>query len=192
MSKGYDHRGRRTYKGAVCALTILQDLGELRPEDIIEGVVKILTTIEGLKDRYARRYTKQMIGRLCDQGFIEVIKMKGAVFNVLTERGKKKLAQLKLGNFKGLQSPWDGKWRMLVFDIEEESRHERNLLRNELKEQGFVRLQNSVWVYPHECYDYVALLKTSFSLGDEVLYAVVEKLENDNHLLKHFGLRPRS
>ena len=41
---------------------------------------------------------------------------------------------------------WDGKWRIVVFDIPEKNRTIRELFRNRLKEWNFVRWQRSVWV----------------------------------------------
>ncbi len=43
---------------------------------------------------------------------------------------------------------WDGKWRMVVFDLPEEKRSLRNELRRELRTARFGGLQGSVWVSP--------------------------------------------
>lgn len=44
--------------------------------------------------------------------------------------------------------PWDGKWRMVLFDIPEKDRRLRDLLRRHLGAGHFGYLQNSVWVSP--------------------------------------------
>jgi phenylacetic acid degradation operon negative regulatory protein len=44
--------------------------------------------------------------------------------------------------------PWDGNWRMAVFDLPEEKRSVRNMLRKELRAAGFGCLQGSVWLSP--------------------------------------------
>lgn len=43
---------------------------------------------------------------------------------------------------------WDGLWRLVLFDIAEENRVLRNLLRRKLKSLGFIMFQKSVWVTP--------------------------------------------
>lgn len=53
---------------------------------------------------------------------------------------------------------------------------------------GFARLQDSVWVYPYDCEDVMALLKADLKLGAAMLYMVVEHIENDTHLRKQFSL----
>lgn len=44
--------------------------------------------------------------------------------------------------------PWDGTWRLVLFDVPESRRGIRNKLRRYLSEHGFGYLQNSVWVTP--------------------------------------------
>lgn len=44
--------------------------------------------------------------------------------------------------------PWDGRWRMVVFDVAEVDRTVRQKLRRTLREAGLGRLQDSVWISP--------------------------------------------
>ena len=64
----------------------------------------------------------------------------------------------------------------------------RDRLRITMRGLGFARLQNSVWVYPYDCEDLMALLKADLKLGVAVLYMVVEHIENDKHLRAQFAL----
>lgn len=45
--------------------------------------------------------------------------------------------------------PWDGYWRMVLFDIGEEQAAQRDRLRRYLRSQGFGYLQHSVWIAAH-------------------------------------------
>jgi len=47
------------------------------------------------------------------------------------------------------ERPWDGLWRLVLFDIPEERRADRRHLRRYLRSRGFGYLQNSVWLSPH-------------------------------------------
>ena len=88
-----------------------------------------------------------------------------------------------------MQPPrWDGKWRLVVFDIREYKRAVRDKVRNELSAFGFRRLQQSVWVYPYDCEEMVVLLKADHRIGREVLYITAGKIENDLWLRSEFGL----
>lgn len=48
---------------------------------------------------------------------------------------------------------WDGKWRVVVWDIPEQKRIIRNLFRRNLKKWGFKNLQKSVWVSKKDVYE---------------------------------------
>ena len=78
---------------------------------------------------------------------------------------------------------------MLIFDIKEQRRYGRDRLRLILKQIGFKQVQRSVWVYPYDCEDLMALLKADLKLGISVLYMVVEHIENDKHLRAQFALK---
>jgi hypothetical protein len=49
-------------------------------------------------------------------------------------------------------------------------------------------MQDSVWIFPYDCEELVALLKADFKVGKDLLYMVVEKIENDHALRLHFNL----
>ncbi len=83
---------------------------------------------------------------------------------------------------------WDGKWRVVVFDVWENTRSKRDALRYEIKNFGFIQLQRSVWIYPHECWGFIELLKTNLSFGKNIRYMVLEKLDHDDKLRKFFKL----
>lgn len=107
----------------------------------------------------------------------------------LTQKGEQALRHLELHDF-ALKRPkrWDGKWRVLIFDIPEKKRRLRDRVRQTLSMIGFVRLQHSVWIYPYDCEDFITLLKADFHIGKDVLYLVVEALEYDVSFRKQFGL----
>ncbi len=86
------------------------------------------------------------------------------------------------------QKKWDGKWRVLIFDIPEKNRRLRDRIREMLRHLGFVRLQDSVWVFPYNCEDLVALLKSEWRIGYKMRYMVVQELEGEASLKRDFGL----
>ncbi|OGB73290.1 CRISPR-associated endonuclease Cas2 [candidate division Kazan bacterium RIFCSPHIGHO2_01_FULL_44_14] len=62
----------------------------------------------------------------------------------------------------------DGKWRVVVFDIPEKLRQNRNVFRHHLINLGFRMKQQSVWVSPLPCEDLVALVVKYHGLGQFV------------------------
>lgn len=137
-----------------------------------------------------KRYINKVVARLEEKGLMEIRKNpQGLPLARLTEKGKAELARYELGNLQ-LPKPkrWDGKYRIIIFDIKEWKRRVRDELRDWLENLGFIRLQNSVWVYPHECQEIIALLKSHFHIGKEVLYITAENIENDKWLRREFSL----
>lgn len=80
--------------------------------------------------------------RLREKGFIETDKTDvGKLILKLTDTGRD-ILMLEGGE----PEEWDGKWRVVVFDIPEQKRIIRNLFRRNLKKWGFKHLQKSVWI----------------------------------------------
>jgi len=135
------------------------------------------------------RQTNRSFYYLKEKGYIALEEKEGTKFVCLTEKGKKKLAQYQRHeiSFKKPRQ-WDRKWRVVIFDIKEKRRSVRNKLRAELQNIGFVRLQNSVWVFPYDCEEMLVMLKADIRIGKDVLYLVSEHIENDAYLKKIFNL----
>lgn len=110
----------------------------------------------------------------------------------LTQRGESELKLLEAKDWKEMKpKKWDGRWRVLIFDIPEKRKILREKVRNTLFSVGFVRLQDSVWMYPYDCEDFINLLKADFKVGKDLLYMIVDSLENDRDFRKIFGLPRR-
>ncbi|MCF7675798.1 MAG: hypothetical protein K9N23_21715 [Akkermansiaceae bacterium] len=76
----------------------------------------------------------------------------------LTEKG---LAAGKAGWDPGSRwsRPWDGKWRMVLFDLPETERQLRDQLRKSLSRSGFGCMQRSVWISPDPMTELAAQLR---------------------------------
>ena len=86
------------------------------------------------------------------------------------------------------QKKWDKKWRVIVFDIPEKKRRIRDQIRHLFNKSGIYKLQDSVWVYPYDCEDIITLLKSDLGIGKNLLYLIVDELENDKYLREHYSL----
>ena len=141
-------------------------------------------------EKYNLKYRmKSVAGRLAAKGYVEWIERDGKKYLRITPAGRKAFTfeQAKVA-LKNQKKKWDGRWRMVVFDIPERRSHIRARLRAVMCEIGFVRLQDSVWVYPYDCEDFIALLKAEIKIGKDVLYAIVDTIEHDKGLRLQFKL----
>ncbi len=156
------------------------------------NALQILRILDGGKAR--RQNPKYLFGnsfeKLLGKGFIRVEKTASGKFVRLTEYGKRALAEMiaKQPDQRKHRS-WDGRWRVVIYDIRDSRKTTRQKLMRTIREFGFVRLQDSVWVYPYDSEALLVLLKSYLKTGKEILYMVVEKIEGDETLRKHFDLR---
>lgn len=89
----------------------------------------------------------QGLKRLRERGLIDFIDDDKLAYR-LTDLGKQKAVwESVMWDTK----KWDGKWRVVVFDIPEKRRQARNLLRGSLKRWGFIPWQQSVWATKKNC-----------------------------------------
>ncbi|MDZ4226882.1 MAG: CRISPR-associated endonuclease Cas2 [Patescibacteria group bacterium] len=107
----------------------------------------------------------------------------------LTPKGERELRMLTLDEVRPRPRRWDKKWRVLIFDIPEYRKSLRDKVRRTLESIGFIRLQDSVWIYPYDCEDFITLLKADFRIGKDILYMIVDSIENDRVFREYFGLR---
>lgn len=98
---------------------------------------------------YSRKKYRDLIGRLQRLNLIQRTVLAGAVNFRLTAAGQKRL----LNDFPVLKltgKTWDGFWRVVMFDVPEAKRKERDSLRRRLIKLGFGRLQDSTYLSPYD------------------------------------------
>lgn len=83
---------------------------------------------------------------------------------------------------------WDGKWRMVMFDIPEKYRRRRDVFRFHLKHLEFFEYQKSVFVTPYRCAKEIEYLREFWRVKPFVRYVLVDRLDNELHLKNHFKL----
>ena len=125
---------------------------------------------------------------LAQKGFIRYVDKNNERFVKLTKKGQLEalLAKAKLLSDRG---KWDGKWRLIMFDIPEDSNDKRAFFRSLLKKNGFFRLQQSVYVSPCPLNRAAVSYLEETKLIGYIRILKVEEMDNDKDLKKHFGLK---
>jgi DNA-binding transcriptional regulator PaaX len=129
---------------------------------------------------------------LADTGLIETLAAGQGEFARLTQKGRQKVAALKLDSRESLSNPnWDGKWRIVLLDLPEDRKSERESLRYLLKKAGFIRLKNSAWISPFPFEFLFQNIKKDFGFTTEVMIVVTESIdpETDADLRATYGMR---
>lgn len=128
--------------------------------------------------------------KLRERGFIDFYYKGNQIYFTLTEKGKKKAGWLNIDNLKIKKvKKWDGRWRILSFDIVELKRSYREALRGKLMNLGFKLFQKSAWIIPYECSSEVKTLKDFFGLNDkEIKLITAIDIGEDKSLREYFDL----
>lgn len=77
---------------------------------------------------------------------------------------------------------------MVIYDVDSRKKYLRDVFRSTLKSLGFLKLQESVWLYPYPCEVEVTFLREYYGVGNEVLYVVATRLEDDASHRTYFGV----
>lgn len=81
---------------------------------------------------------------------------------------------------------WDGKWRLVIFDIPENDRIFRDILREHLYALNFFKLQQSVFVSPYPFEKPILELVSLYEAQSYVRVITATFIDNGNRLKKYF------
>ena len=113
----------------------------------------------------------------------------GTTTLILTENGKQRALRFNIEKLE-IKKPakWDGKWRIVMFDIPEKLKRLRDSLRLHFQEIGLIELQKSVFVFPYPCSKEIEFILEFYNARKHVRFIVAEKIDNQLHLMKKFDL----
>ena len=113
----------------------------------------------------------------------------GMITLILDEDGKNKILKHDLEKIK-IEKPkkWDGLWRIVIFDIPERFKKERDALAYRLKRLNFYPIQKSVFIYPYECKNEVDFIVEIFNLRPYVRFILAKSTDIDLDLKEKFEL----
>lgn len=158
----------------------LTNLVLLALEKAVDGTIKVNDFInnpgyyaywDGWQFPLKKSSLAKTIKRLRENGLVDFLTDEELIIR-LTDSGKDKAlwAKMLLGDKK-----WDGRWRLVVWDIPEKRRPTRDLLRQKLKQLGFIQWQKSIWASKINCTDILRDFIKKVGIEDWVMV-----IESDN------------
>lgn len=137
----------------------------------------------GMENPIFRKYQKEMgrrgFGRLVyylkTKNYITTENVKGVPAVILTKRGISKAlkASFNAGDKKKRK---DGKWIMLTFDIPQQHKKARQLLRSIIRNLGYNMFQQSIWICPYDVSEITEKLLQEHNLEKYVKIFLIESL----------------
>lgn len=140
-------------------------------------------------DKYYRdKRLDNTIRRLIKQGWIKTEYVEAKKIISLTAQGQLE-ALFEKARATIFDKTWDGKWRIVMFDIPEAAEGVRHRLRYLLKSFGFKALQASVYVFPYAISKAMVIYLKESGLSRYIRMARAD-FDDDTDLRKLFKLPP--
>jgi len=166
---------------------ILKILGQKTAVSLPEIANKIILENGSKSVSYA--VTRSLKG-LKEGGLIEQISSAKNEYARLTKEGKKRMHTLQLDSDTTLvNTTWDGFWRIILLDLPENRKSERESLRYLLKKAGFVCLKNTAWISPFPFEHLFTNIKKDLGLSTEMMIIVTQFVDEETKkfLFETFG-----
>mgnify|MGYP003408116190 FL=1 len=173
--------------------TVLKTLSKKAVLPIIELKNEVKEVILDEFDQYSQKpeyAISRSIKNLVESGMVEILKSDNQDYVRMTQEGRNKLHSITLEAEGALVSTtWDGFWRIILIDIPEERKSEREAVRYLLKKAGFVCLKNSAWISPFPYEHLFTNIKKDLGFTQEMIIFVTDKVDDETKksLFELFG-----
>ncbi len=146
------------------------------------GANKLLSGIYCEKEEISDKikYLKQM-------GYIRSFSEKKEKYIEITKKGRSRINQIK-SEILEISRPkkWDGKWRIVIFDIPDDKKTCRDRLRRSFRRLRFIMVQESVYVFPFECTVEVDQMADELGVSRFVSMFIADVVRNEELLIQKF------
>lgn len=157
-------------------------------EDFLKSLPDCYPQFALMKDMFgvrAPKFKKKIIRnnlyRLEKQGLVKQDPKEKVYY--LTDKGEEFAAYIK-NKFLILKEPWDGKLRLVIFDVPEEKKYWREIIRKELLLMQFQQLQKSVYVGKYPLSQSFCQQMEKAGVGSYVFIFTIEKADRHEEILK--------
>lgn len=117
--------------------------------------------------------TRGVLAMLKKLGWAEKIEKENEVHYQITPKGEKEFDKI-LRPLKAAGT-WDGRWRLVIFNIPESKRDIRDRLRRALNKMGLGILQASVWISPNDIKNDVDEIGTRLNIKNSIRFFEVTR-----------------
>ncbi len=146
------------------------------------GLLKELAGVNPYKKASFKKETiRTNLYRLVKQGLIEKDPKQKAY--CLTDDGKKFVANIE-NRYLILKKPWDGKLRLVIFDIPEKKKYWRESIRQELVLMQFQQLQKSVYIGKYPVPESLCKEIEDAGMGQFIFIFTIDKADRKKEILK--------
>lgn len=107
----------------------------------------------------------------------------------LSKRGRELLQKIQIQEIEiAKKDKWDGNWHLISYDIPDSFKKERDWFAGNLKRLDFERIQKSLWAYPFECKEEIAVMAQTLRVSPFVIVMTTSHLPQEEKLKNRFDL----
>ncbi|MBI2024739.1 MAG: CRISPR-associated endonuclease Cas2 [Candidatus Harrisonbacteria bacterium] len=153
---------------------------------LARGLIKEYFRKKGFeRERFLRDLKRLQVREMLDYKELS----DGKIELTLTASGKRKILNYNIDDIKlNAQKKWDGKWRLVMFDIPHYQKKARDAFRQKLRQLGFYAIQKSVFITPYECENEIDFICSVFNIRRFILILYVSHFEGVEKLRHHFNI----
>lgn len=143
-------------------------------------IKEVEKSLPKLKNDQKKAYSAivRSIKNLTSDGLLEKLESDLQPYYRLSGEGRKKLNSNSLDDNTTLTTnTWDGYWRIIILDLPENRKSEREALRYLLKKAGFLCIKNSVWISIHPYEHLFTNIKKDLNLTSEMMIIVTNQID---------------
>lgn len=131
-----------------------------------------------------RPAVEKAVNKILKDRLVKLVNKRDKQMIEITNNGRRQLVEYNIDTIGIANQKWDGRWRIVMFDIPEKMRLARDVLRDKLKDLGFKQVQKSVWVSPYECQNEINFIGSVYGVEQYINYVVAEKADFSEALRK--------
>ena len=139
--------------------------------------------------RFNIPYLKRTLKRLEQQKLVEFDEEERRQVIKITDGGRRRILKYAIDEL-AIEKPkfWDGRWRLVSYDVPVKIRSLCHIFREYLRAWGFYSLHESVYLHAYPCEKQVEFLREYLGIGEYVRIFTVAKIENDRPFKDFFGV----
>lgn len=146
--------------------------------------------LDVMDERDKQRELRRIIYQMKEKGLLAGTYEHGLQ---VTDKARRRLERADIRDLCVRPAPrWDGKWRIVIYDIPEAHASARQALTICLRAYGCFQLQKSTWITPFPCRDDIVALSAYHSVDKYVTYFEATHLDNAKPLIARFARKYRT
>lgn len=153
----------------------------------LNEIIFLIETDQLTAPKASRRSVQSSLYKLQRAGLVSKSGSYNHAQYTLTSEGEERLRILTFRNQPIKKQVWDGRWRLVLFDIPEVKKESRYHIRRLLKELGFHRLQLSAWIHPLPLLKQFEEIQHAYGIERDLLLLDIADYVPPADILKHFA-----